>query len=170
MIHKKNIAHVIKMQWSTFISWVYVMSDSNAPAAKRPCTDPWIELPDIESPESEHPEIVPPEIVPPEIAPPASTKTWAFAWKTACHLCSYVRASQFLDRNLVHQLQKAVAVMLLSMHTTSCSAERNWSKWGLIYEKNRARLARERAMKMIFLTEHHGFLLNEGSDVLDLSW
>ena len=63
----------------------------------------------------------------------------------------------------------AVAVMLLSMHTTSCSAERNWSKWGLIYEKNRARRARERAMQMIFLTEHHGFLLNEESDVVDRS-
>ena len=63
----------------------------------------------------------------------------------------------------------AVAVMILSMHTTSCSAERNWSKWGLIYEKNRARLGLERAMKMIFLSEHHVFLLNEESDVLDLS-
>ena len=60
----------------------------------------------------------------------------------------------------------AVAVMLLYMHTISCSAERNWSKWGLIYEKNRACLARERAMKTISLTEHHGFRLDAESDAL----
>ena len=57
-----------------------------------------------------------------------------------------VRASQFLGRNLVHQVQKAAS---------GCS--------------RRSRLARERAMKMIFMTEHHGFLADEESDVLDLS-
>lgn len=63
----------------------------------------------------------------------------------------------------------AVAVTLLSMHTTACAAERNWSKWGLLYSKNRARMARHRAMQMIFLSENNGFVLTEESDVLDLS-
>ena len=74
----------------------------------------------------------------------------------------------FWDAILCTKFKKlpAVAVMLLFMHTTSCSAERNWSKWGLIYEKNRACLARERAMKTISLTEHHGFRLDAESDAL----
>ena len=29
---------------------------------------------------------------------------------------------------------------LLSMHTTACASERNWSKWGLMFAKNHARL------------------------------
>ena len=56
-----------------------------------------------------------------------------------------VQASQFLGRNLVHQVQKAAS-------------------------GRRSRLARERAMKMIFMTEQYGFLADEESDVLDLSW
>lgn len=85
-------------------------------------------------------------------------------------------ADMSIRRNLWHawlsllfpELAK-IAVMLLSMHTTSCAAERNWSKWGLMFAKNRARLGRERAMKMIFLSEHCG---QEGfveSEVFDLS-
>ena len=43
------------------------MSDSDAPAAKRPCTaDPWIELPEIE--------LI--DVEPPEITLPTSTKIW----------------------------------------------------------------------------------------------
>lgn len=43
------------------------------------------------------------------------------------------------------------AVRLLSMHLTSCSAERNWSAWGLAYQKARASMAIERAEKLIYI-------------------
>lgn len=62
-----------------------------------------------------------------------------------------------------------IAVQLLSMHTTSCSAERNWSKWGLLFAKNRARLSRERAGQLIFLNEHGCQANFIEEDVLDLS-
>lgn len=85
-------------------------------------------------------------------------------------------ADMSVRRNLWHawlsllfpELAK-IAVMLLSMHTTSCAAERNWSKFGLMFAKNRARLARERAVQMIFLTEHCGQAGFEECDVFDLS-
>ena len=57
-----------------------------------------------------------------------------------------VRASQFLGRNLVHQVQRAASG-----------------------RSRRSRLARECAMKMNFMTEHHGFLADAESNVLDLS-
>ena len=56
-----------------------------------------------------------------------------------------VRASQFLGRNLVHHVQKAASG-----------------------RSRRSRLARERAMKMICMTDHRGFLADEESDVLYL--
>jgi hypothetical protein len=43
------------------------------------------------------------------------------------------------------------AVRLLSMHTTTCASERNWSLWGTIYTKARNRLALERANKLVFI-------------------
>ena len=59
---------------------------------------------------------------------------------------------------------------LLFMHTTSCSAKRNWSKWGSLFAKNKARLSRERAEHMIFLNEHSCQADVTEEDVLDLSW
>jgi hypothetical protein len=41
------------------------------------------------------------------------------------------------------------------MHTTSCAAERNWSTWGHIYSKTRARLAIERAEKLVFIKQNY---------------
>ena len=54
------------------------------------------------------------------------------------------------------------------MHTTACAAERNWSKWGLLYAKNRSCLGLERATKTIFLKEVLG-LSDDDVDELDLS-
>ena len=48
------------------------------------------------------------------------------------------------------QLRQA-ALRLLSMHTTSCASERNWSIWGSIYVKSRNRLAVSRAEKLVFI-------------------
>ena len=36
------------------------------------------------------------------------------------------------------------------MHATSCAPERNWSKWGLMYAKNKSRLSRDKAQKSYF--------------------
>ena len=55
----------------------------------------------------------------------------------------------------VPALSKA-AVQLLGMHATSCAPERNWSKLGLMYAKNKSKLNREKAQKIILLGEHHG--------------
>ena len=59
----------------------------------------------------------------------------------------------------------------LSMHTTACASERNWSerKWGLMFAKNRARLGIERASQMIFLAENHVFTEFSEAELLDLS-
>ena len=45
---------------------------------------------------------------------------------------------------------------------------RNWSKWGLIYTKNRSRLGRKRAEQMFLLMELLG-LDEEGAEQLTLS-
>jgi hypothetical protein len=42
-----------------------------------------------------------------------------------------------------------VALRLLSMHTTSCASERNWSLWGYIYSEARNRF--ERAGKLVYV-------------------
>ena len=42
-----------------------------------------------------------------------------------------------------------VTVQLLSVHTTACSAERDWSKWGLVHAKSRSKLLRRKAEKTI---------------------
>ncbi len=42
-----------------------------------------------------------------------------------------------------------VACRLLSLHPTSCAAERNWSLWGRVYTAARNALGLERAMKII---------------------
>jgi hypothetical protein len=43
------------------------------------------------------------------------------------------------------------ALKLLSMHVTTCSAERNWSQWGLVYTKVRNRLQLSRGEKIVFI-------------------
>ena len=60
-------------------------------------------------------------------------------------------------------LSKA-AVLLLSAHATTGAAERNWSKWSLIYQKNRAALTIERAEMLVFIQA------NLGSPSADLSY
>ena len=62
-----------------------------------------------------------------------------------------------------------VADRILCMHTTACASERNWSKWGLMFAKNRARLGIERASQMIFLSEKHVFTEFSEAELLDLS-
>lgn len=61
-----------------------------------------------------------------------------------------------------------LADMMLSMQVTACAAEHNWSKWGLMYQKNRSRLGMLRAQQMIFLNENHGFRCDDAGDALDL--
>lgn len=51
---------------------------------------------------------------------------------------------------------------------TACSAERNWSKWGLVYVQNRGKLQRRKAEKMIFLTDYSG-VDGDDRDMLGLS-
>ena len=61
-----------------------------------------------------------------------------------------------------------IGMKLLSMHTTACAAERNWSKWGMMFAKNRPRLGRQRALKMIFLMENYSVGEEPEFDMLDL--
>ena len=61
-----------------------------------------------------------------------------------------------------------VAVQLMSMRTTACAAERNWSKWGLMYAKNRSCLGRERAEQMISHLMELLVLDGEEAEQLDL--
>jgi hypothetical protein len=51
-----------------------------------------------------------------------------------------------------------VARRLLWRHVTSCAAERNWSKWGLVYTKLRNRLSLEKAGKLIFMAGNRASL------------
>jgi hypothetical protein len=54
-----------------------------------------------------------------------------------------------------------VAVRLLSMHSTTCATERNWSIWGALFRKSRSRLQLERAEKLVFLK---GWLSKQSSN------
>ncbi|DBA73972.1 TPA: hypothetical protein ACH3X1_010801 [Trebouxia sp. C0004] len=45
-----------------------------------------------------------------------------------------------------------LVLRLLSLHTTSCAPERNWSLWGQLYCKNRSRLGLLRAEKLVFVS------------------
>ena len=62
-----------------------------------------------------------------------------------------------------------IANILLSVHTTACVSERNWSNWGLMFAKNCARLGIERASQMIFLAENHVFTEFSEAELLVLS-
>jgi hypothetical protein len=58
---------------------------------------------------------------------------------------------------------------LLSLHATSCAAERIWSKWGLVFNgKLRNGLDVQRAAKMIFIAAiyDHGARTSASSDLL----
>jgi hypothetical protein len=48
-----------------------------------------------------------------------------------------------------------VACRLLSLHPTSCAAERNWSLWGRVYTASRNSLGLERAKKIIMFCFNH---------------
>ena len=50
-----------------------------------------------------------------------------------------------------YPLLAKAAAKLLAMHVTTCAAERNWSQWGLLYTKQRNRLAIATAEKMIYV-------------------
>ena len=62
-----------------------------------------------------------------------------------------------------------IVTRLLFMHTTACASERNWSKWDLMFAKNRARLGIERAIQMIHLSKNHVFTDFSEAEMLDLS-
>ncbi|DBA77843.1 TPA: hypothetical protein ACH3X1_009197 [Trebouxia sp. C0004] len=52
----------------------------------------------------------------------------------------------------MYPLLTLIAVRLLSLHATSCSAERNWSRWHFSMRDNRKRLAVKKADKLIFIS------------------
>ena len=53
---------------------------------------------------------------------------------------------------------------LLSLHATSCAAERNWSAWGRIYnDKLRNGLSVERAKKIIFINANYNLDARQSS-------
>jgi hypothetical protein len=48
----------------------------------------------------------------------------------------------------------SVAERLMSMHATACASERNWSKWGLLFAKNRASFSGAVSEKIVFVCEN----------------
>jgi hypothetical protein len=48
-----------------------------------------------------------------------------------------------------------VACRMLSLHPTSCAAERNWSLWGRVYTVSRNSLGLERAKNIIMFCLNH---------------
>ena len=62
-----------------------------------------------------------------------------------------------------------IANQTFSMHTTACASERNWSRWGLMFANNRARLGIDRASQMICLAENHVATEFPEAELLDLS-
>ena len=59
------------------------------------------------------------------------------------------------------------AQRLLSLHATSCAAERNWSAWGRIFsDKLRNGLAVTRAMKIIYIHANYCLGVREGKEEL----
>jgi hypothetical protein len=47
-----------------------------------------------------------------------------------------------------------VAMRLLSMHATACASERNWSKWGRLYDKFRSALSLLKGEMMVIIAEN----------------
>jgi hypothetical protein len=47
-----------------------------------------------------------------------------------------------------------IAVVYMSVHATACAPERNWSKWGSLYDKKRNALGIQRGKQIIFLQEN----------------
>ena len=56
------------------------------------------------------------------------------------------------------------AERLLSMHTTTCATERNWSTFGRIYVKGRSRLEISKAEKLVFIKGNHAGSAGKGVD------
>ena len=70
---------------------------------------------------------------------------------------------------LEHQQQPVrllgqAAERLLSMHTTTCATERNWSTFGRIYVKGRSRLEISKAEKFVFIKGNHAGSAGKGVD------
>jgi hypothetical protein len=60
---------------------------------------------------------------------------------------------EVIGREFFPLVSKAAA-RLLSLHVTSCAAERNWSVWGRLYSKLRARLSLQVAEKLVFIAQN----------------
>jgi hypothetical protein len=61
------------------------------------------------------------------------------------------------DRNSVHFPHTArAAIKLLSFHVTSCSSERNWSRWGRLCTKASNRRGLERSEKLVAISSRGG--------------
>ena len=76
--------------------------------------------------------------------------------------------SNLLNRLLGFQNLALIAIQLLSMHTTACALERNWSKWGLMFVNNRAKLSLQRARHMLVSSENHVYTGFSEVELLDL--
>jgi hypothetical protein len=64
------------------------------------------------------------------------------------------------------------ACRLLSMHATSCAAERNWSAWGRTFTALRNTLSLKRAQQLIFIKANfdlNTYCVNSSQKLIDLS-
>jgi hypothetical protein len=61
-----------------------------------------------------------------------------------------------------------IAVVYMSVHATACAPERNWSKWGNLYDKKRNALDIQRGKQIIFLQENDAedTVVAEGEELL----
>jgi hypothetical protein len=89
---------------------------------------------------------------------------WAGPLKDAVKACALSKVSENRKRAPVSSIRMRkgvwkrydfcselaqVAVRLMSVHPTSCAAERNWSRWRKVYASSRNALGADRAKKMI---------------------
>jgi hypothetical protein len=55
---------------------------------------------------------------------------------------------------------------LLSMHATACASERNWSKWGRLYDKFLSALSLLKGEIMVFIAENDPVQFSQSSSYI----
>lgn len=65
------------------------------------------------------------------------------------------------DLKDVYPLIAKSAPRIISLQSTSCAPERNWSLWTKVYNPQRSRLHAERAAKMIYIAQSNRITRNE---------
>ncbi len=89
--------------------------------------------------------------------------------RTVVKLQPHTERADFFNNVLGDKMPSVTRAVnaLLSMPVTSCSAERNWSRWGLTFVPNRNRLGIEQAEKLIFIQQNDPAMrLQREEDVL----